>query len=82
MQVKFSQKLIDETIKCFKEENGVDLSSEQANEILKHLSGLFLAYKKGKVGDFRMPLFRGQTETPTFEFNDLLSHSLNTTEKK
>jgi len=40
----FSQKLIDETIKCFKEENGISISPEQANEYLDSFSGLFCAF--------------------------------------
>ncbi len=40
----FSQNLIDETIRCFKEEDGLDLSPEQANEYLHSMAGLFLAF--------------------------------------
>lgn len=40
----FSQKLIDETIQCFKEEDGLNLSPEQANEYLHSMAGLFLAF--------------------------------------
>ena len=42
----FSKNLIDETIQCFKEEDGLDLSPEQANEYLHSLAGLFLAFAK------------------------------------
>lgn len=42
----FSQKLIDETVKCFKEENGITVSEKQAVEILDNLSGLFLSFVK------------------------------------
>jgi hypothetical protein len=40
----YSPNLIEETIKCFKEEDGLDISSETANEYLENLSGLFLAF--------------------------------------
>ena len=42
----FSQKLIQETINCFKEEDGLDVSPEQANEYLHSLAGLYLAFVK------------------------------------
>jgi hypothetical protein len=40
---QFSEKLIDETIKVFKEEDDLDISKETANEFLDQLSDLFLA---------------------------------------
>jgi hypothetical protein len=40
----FSPKLIGETIQVFLEENGMELSPEQANEYLDNLSGFFLAF--------------------------------------
>ena len=40
----FSQNLIQETIKCFKEENGIHITPEQANEYLSEFAGLFLAF--------------------------------------
>jgi hypothetical protein len=43
----FSKKLIDECIKCFKEENGIDISIETAVEFLNAFAGLFLAFSKG-----------------------------------
>ena len=47
MQVIFySQKLIEETIRCFKEEDGIDISVETANEYLERFSGLFLAFAR------------------------------------
>lgn len=41
---KFSSKLIEETIQCFKEEDGINISPETANEYLDSLSGFFLAF--------------------------------------
>jgi len=43
---KYSDKLIQEAIKNFKEENGLDISVETAIEYLDGLSGLFLAFAK------------------------------------
>jgi N-glycosylase/DNA lyase len=40
----FSPNLIEETIKVFKEENGVVFSVEQANYALNNMAGLFLAF--------------------------------------
>ena len=40
----FSQNLIQDCIKSFKEENGVDISAETANEYLNSMAGLFLAF--------------------------------------
>ncbi len=40
----FSQKLIRETIKCFKEEDGISLSENEAIAILESFAGLFLAF--------------------------------------
>jgi hypothetical protein len=42
----FSSKLIEETIKVFKEEDNLDLSPEQANEYLNSFALLFLAFSK------------------------------------
>lgn len=42
--IKYSNKLIQETIKCFKEEEGIDISEEAANEYCDNLGGLFLAF--------------------------------------
>jgi len=38
----YSPNLIEETIKCFKEEDGLDISPETASEYLDSLSELFL----------------------------------------
>jgi hypothetical protein len=40
----FSQNLIQETIKVFKEEDGIELTPEQAELYLQSLAGLFLAF--------------------------------------
>ncbi len=41
---QYSDKLIDECIKTFKEENDLDLSRETANEYLDSLANFFLAF--------------------------------------
>ena len=41
---QFSESLIDEAIKVFKEEDGLDISKETANEYLDSLSELFLVF--------------------------------------
>jgi hypothetical protein len=43
----FSQELIRETIACFKEENGIDISPEEANQYLHAFANLFLAFASG-----------------------------------
>ena len=50
MSFLFSQKLIEDTIRCFKEENGIDLSIAQAQEALHNMAGLFLAFAQEEVG--------------------------------
>ena len=49
MSFKFSQKLIDETIKCFKEEDGFDLPLELVNEYLESFAKLYLAFARKKL---------------------------------
>ena len=44
MSVRFSKNLIIETIKCFKEEDGIDITPKQANEYLDSFAGLYLAF--------------------------------------
>ena len=39
----YSQNLIQETIQCFKDENKLTITPEQANEYLNELGGLFVA---------------------------------------
>lgn len=46
MSFQFSQKLIQETIDCFWEEDGLIISEEVANNYLMSLSDLYLAYSK------------------------------------
>ena len=38
----FSENLIEETILCFKEEHGLDISKETANEYLNSFATLYL----------------------------------------
>lgn len=45
----FSQNLIEETIAVFKEENGIEISAETANEYLENLSGLFLVFADNRT---------------------------------
>jgi hypothetical protein len=47
VQFKYSSQLITETIQCFKEENNIELSPEQANDYLNNLGGLYLAFAGG-----------------------------------
>lgn len=42
----FTKNLIEKTITCFKEEDGLDLSPEQASEYLNSLASLFLAFSE------------------------------------
>lgn len=45
---EYSKKLIDETIKVFKEENNIILSREMAVAYLNNMAGLFLAFNNVK----------------------------------
>lgn len=42
--MQYSQELIEECKRIFKEEDGIEFTDEQANEALENLSGLFLAF--------------------------------------
>ena len=44
----YSQELIEECKKCFKEENNIDLTDEKASEFLDSLGGLYLSFAKTK----------------------------------
>jgi hypothetical protein len=44
MSFQFSNNLIQETITCFFEEDGLVISEETANEYLMSLSNLYLAF--------------------------------------
>ncbi len=44
MSFTFSKNLIDRTVSYFKEKYNQDISEETANEYLRSLSGLFLAF--------------------------------------
>lgn len=41
---KFSPQLVSDTIACFKEEDGIELTQEQAIEALESFAGLYLAF--------------------------------------
>lgn len=41
---QFSNDLIEKTIKYFKEENGLDISFETANDYLHSLGSLYIAF--------------------------------------
>ena len=45
----FSKNLIEKTIQCFRDEDGLELSKEQANEYLHSMAGLFLAFAEKRV---------------------------------
>lgn len=50
MAFPYSKNLIEETIACFLEEDGVVLTENEACEALDGLSGLFLAFSRPSVG--------------------------------
>jgi hypothetical protein len=45
---QYSDKLIEEIIECFREENNLIINKETANEYLDSFAGLFLAFAKTK----------------------------------
>lgn len=49
----FSQNLINETIRCFQEEDGVLLSEQEAIAALENMAGLFLAFGGSKAAPAR-----------------------------
>jgi len=71
----FSKQLIDETIKVFKEEDGLNLSPEQANEYLNGMAGLFLAFA-GHITPARTLLEEGRAEcvADSYALRDLIIH--------
>lgn len=48
---KFSPQLVSDTIACFKEEDGIELTQEQAIEALESFAGLYLAFAEGRAAD-------------------------------
>ncbi len=58
MSYQYNQKLVEETIRCFKEENGLDITSEQANEYLNSLANLYLAFTGRAVSGGRLSAAR------------------------
>ena len=58
MSYQYSQRLIEETILCFKKENGLDLTHEQANEYLNSLANLYLAFTGRAVPPERLSVGR------------------------
>ena len=79
MSLFYSQKLIDDTIQCFKEENGIDLSHDQAVECLHNMAGLFLAFAKDRKVGVTSSASRKKADsvTSTTPLNDLLTNKLN-----
>ena len=51
MSFKYSQNLIDRTVKYFKEKYNHEISDEVANEYLSSLSGFFLAFVRPSIMD-------------------------------
>ncbi|MFA6446410.1 MAG: hypothetical protein WCW14_04160 [Candidatus Paceibacterota bacterium] len=47
----FSQQLVLDTIACFKEEDGVQLTQEEAIEVLESFAGLYMAFAEGGAAD-------------------------------
>lgn len=51
MPFEFSQNLINETIQCFKEEDNLNITSEQATEYLNGMADLYLAFTNFDISD-------------------------------
>ncbi len=60
MPIQYSPQLILETIDCFKQEDRITLSPEQANEYLNSLGNLYLAFSK-ESERVAQPCASGQT---------------------
>jgi len=71
---QYDEKLINETIKCFKEENDIDITPEQANEHLNCFADLYLAFAEEEP----CPTSYEADKVPQA---DLLTHSLNKIDK-
>ncbi len=65
----FSQNLIDETIRCFQEEDGVLLSEQEAIDALENMAELFLAYVRPKATPAR-PRAAGLPDLLTASLNE------------
>ena len=75
---KYSEKLTEETIKVFKEENNLNISEETANEYLDSLAGLFLAFAKKDLLLFWQKSIKIVVRPhPEFECQQLYYFSLN-----
>ncbi|MCW3110921.1 MAG: hypothetical protein JWQ09_5427 [Segetibacter sp.] len=42
----YSDKLVEELIQCLKEENGVEITPNEAQEALENMAGLYLAFAR------------------------------------
>jgi len=49
--VTFSQKLLDETIQCFRDEDNLNITPEQAIEYLNSMADLYLAFTNFDISD-------------------------------
>lgn len=65
----YSTELIQEAIQCFKEEDGLDISPETANEYLEVFASLYTAFARKEqdlpfaVGHLECPTAKGKTKT-------------------
>jgi hypothetical protein len=59
----FSPELIADTIACFKDEDGIVLSEEEAIEVLHSFAGLYLAFAGGS-GAAAPAALAAETPTP------------------